>query len=73
VRFVEGVATVEDVDAFVGAVGSVADETDATVQVFDARYVAGETHLRTAPSDEERTSPATGRLRFCCTPPVGGR
>jgi KEOPS complex subunit Cgi121 len=48
VRFVEGVATVEDVDAFVGAVGSVADETDATVQVFDARYVAGETHLRRA-------------------------
>lgn len=47
-RFVEGVATVEDVDAFVAAVGAVADETGATVQVFDARYVVSETHLRRA-------------------------
>jgi KEOPS complex subunit Cgi121 len=48
VRFVEGVADVEHVDAFVAAVGEVADETGATVQVFDARYVAGEEHLRRA-------------------------
>ena len=41
-------ATVEDVDAFVAAVGAVADETGATVQVFDARYVVSETHLRRA-------------------------
>lgn len=47
-RFVEGMATVEDVDAFVAAVGAVADETGATVQVFDARYVVSETHLRRA-------------------------
>ena len=47
-RFVEGVATVEEVDAFVAAVGAVADETGATVQVFDARYVVSETHLRRA-------------------------
>ncbi|MDS0297226.1 KEOPS complex subunit Cgi121 [Halogeometricum sp. S1BR25-6] len=47
-RFVEGVADVESVDAFVAAVGEVAEETGATVQVFDARYVADEEHLRRA-------------------------
>jgi KEOPS complex subunit Cgi121 len=48
VKFVEGVADVESVDAFVAAVAEVADGTGATVQVFDARYVAGEEHLRRA-------------------------
>lgn len=47
-KFVEGVAHVESVDAFVAAVAEVAEETGATVQVFDARYVAGEEHLRRA-------------------------
>ena len=47
-RFVEGVADVESVDAFVSSVGEVAESTGATVQVFDARYVVGEEHLRRA-------------------------
>jgi KEOPS complex subunit Cgi121 len=48
VKFVEGVATVDSVDDFVAAVGDVADETGATVQAFDARYVVGDAHLRRA-------------------------
>ncbi|ADQ65832.1 KEOPS complex Cgi121-like subunit [Halogeometricum borinquense DSM 11551] len=47
-KFIEGVATVEDVNAFVTDVGAIADETGATVQVFDARYVVSEKHLRRA-------------------------
>jgi KEOPS complex subunit Cgi121 len=48
VRFVEGVASVESVDEFVATVGAVAEETGATIQAFDARYVVGEAHLRRA-------------------------
>ncbi|MEF8774040.1 MAG: KEOPS complex subunit Cgi121, partial [Halobacteriales archaeon] len=47
-RLIEGVATVEDVDAFLDDLDVVAGETGATVQAFDARYVMGEAHLRRA-------------------------
>jgi KEOPS complex subunit Cgi121 len=47
-RLVEGVATVDDVGAFVEALGEIADETGATVQAFDARYVVSERHLERA-------------------------
>ncbi|WP_435196247.1 KEOPS complex subunit Cgi121 [Natronomonas sp. EA1] len=42
---VEGVATVTDVGAFVATLADIEDETGATVQAFDARYVVGEEHL----------------------------
>lgn len=47
-KFVEGVAAVEAVDAFVAEMADVAAETGATVQVFDARYVVSGRHLRRA-------------------------
>lgn len=47
-ELIEGVATVEDVDAFLADLDAVAEETDTTVQAFDARYVMGEAHLRRA-------------------------
>jgi KEOPS complex subunit Cgi121 len=48
VNLVEGVATVDSVDDFVAAVGEIAEQTGATVQAFDARYVVGDAHLRRA-------------------------
>jgi len=48
VRVVEGVATVEDVDAFVARLGDVGDEHDCAVQAFDADYVADRAHLESA-------------------------
>ena len=42
---VEGVATVEDVDAFVEAVGAAGEAHDCVIQAFDARYVVDRTHL----------------------------
>lgn len=44
----EGVATVDDVDAFVERCGEIGDDYACAVQAFDARYVAGEEHLRRA-------------------------
>lgn len=58
---VEGVVTVggdafPDVDAFVGALGAIADDCGATVQAFDARYVVSRRHLERAVelADRER-------------------
>ena len=45
---VEGEATVDDVDAFVAALGSIGDEYGVAVQAFDARYVVGRDHLEQA-------------------------
>ena len=42
---VEGVATVESVDAFVERLGAIGDEHGVTVQAFDARYVVDRRHL----------------------------
>jgi KEOPS complex subunit Cgi121 len=47
-ELVEGTATVEDVDAFVETLADIEDETGATVQAFDARYVVGRDHLERA-------------------------
>jgi KEOPS complex subunit Cgi121 len=48
VRVVEGVATVDDLDAVLDRLDAVADEHGVTVQAFDARYVAGRAHLARA-------------------------
>ncbi|ELZ27844.1 KEOPS complex Cgi121-like subunit [Halosimplex carlsbadense 2-9-1] len=45
---VEGVATVEDLDAFVARLGAIGDEHGVTVQAFDARCVVDRAHLRRA-------------------------
>ena len=47
-ELVEGVATAEDVDDFVAALGDVADAHDVTVQAFDARFVVSARHLERA-------------------------
>ncbi|SFG99153.1 KEOPS complex subunit Cgi121 [Halopelagius inordinatus] len=47
-RLLEGVASVADVGEFVATVSDVAEETETTVQAFDARYVVSELHLRRA-------------------------
>ena len=47
-RLVEGTARVDDLDAFLGAVTAVGDETGCTVQAFDARYVVDRAHLERA-------------------------
>lgn len=53
-RLVEGVASVEDVDAFVAELGDVGDEHGAAVQAFDADYVADEAHLASAVAHANR-------------------
>lgn len=53
-RIVEGVATIDDTDAFVGALGDIGDANDCVVQAFDARYVAGHDHLASALDHAER-------------------
>ena len=47
-KLVEGIADVEDVDAFLDRLGSIAEEHGCTVQAFDARYVVGREHLERA-------------------------
>jgi KEOPS complex subunit Cgi121 len=47
-RVVEGVAAVEDLDAFVAALGDVGNDHGCVVQAFDARLVADREHLETA-------------------------
>jgi len=47
-KFVEGRAEIEDLDAFITDINKVSDETGSTVQCFNADYVAGERHLRRA-------------------------
>ena len=53
-RLVEGVASVEDVDAFVAELGDVGDGHGAAVQAFDADYVADEAHLASAVAHANR-------------------
>ena len=60
-ELVEGIAEVggdrfPDVEAFVERLGAVADEHDATVQAFDARYMVSRGHLERAVelADRER-------------------
>jgi len=47
-ELVEGIAEVEDVDAFVERLAAIKEEFGTTVQAFDARYVVGEEHLERA-------------------------
>ena len=47
-RRLTGTETVTDLDDYLATVDAVEDETGCTVQVFDARYVVDETHLRRA-------------------------
>jgi KEOPS complex subunit Cgi121 len=47
-RRLTGTETVDDLDDYLAAVDTIASETRCTVQVFDARYVVDETHLRRA-------------------------
>ncbi|WP_436928375.1 KEOPS complex subunit Cgi121 [Halosimplex halobium] len=47
-ELIEGVATVDDLDAFVARLGEVGDEHGATVQAFDARSVVDRAHLERA-------------------------
>jgi len=54
VRLVEGVAAVEDVDAFVADLGAVGDEHGVAVQAFDAAYVADRAHLGSAVAHADR-------------------
>ena len=47
-RLVEGIATIDDLDTFLGRLDAVGDEHGCTIQAFDARYVAGRRHLERA-------------------------
>ncbi|MFB6101638.1 MAG: KEOPS complex subunit Cgi121 [Haloplanus sp.] len=47
-KVVEGVATVDDLDAVLNRLDGIATEHDVTVQAFDARYVVGRDHLERA-------------------------
>ncbi|MCO8265729.1 MULTISPECIES: KEOPS complex subunit Cgi121 [unclassified Haloferax] len=53
-RLVEAEATVSDLDSFIAVVGEVADETGATVQAFDARYIVDREHLERATALADR-------------------
>jgi KEOPS complex subunit Cgi121 len=44
-RVVEGMAQVDDVDAFVADLAAIGERHGVTVQAFDARYVVGREHL----------------------------
>ena len=57
-NIVEGIATVADVDDFVGDLTAIGEEYGCAVQAFDARAVAGRTHLETA---VERANRSTAR------------
>jgi KEOPS complex subunit Cgi121 len=47
-KLVEGVATVDDVEAFVANLTGIGERHGATVQAFDARYVVDRAHLERA-------------------------
>lgn len=53
-ELVEGSFDGQDTDALLDEVTAIGDETDATVQVFDARYVVDRTHLERAVSLAQR-------------------
>ena len=47
-RAVEGTADIDDVGAFVEALGAIGDRHGVTVQAFDARYVVDRAHMELA-------------------------
>jgi KEOPS complex subunit Cgi121 len=44
----EGVLTVDDLDAFVARLGAIGDDHGVSIQAFDARYIVDRAHLETA-------------------------
>ncbi|MEF8813324.1 MAG: KEOPS complex subunit Cgi121 [Halovenus sp.] len=44
----EGIASIDDVDAFLGQLDRIATAHDTTVQAFDARYIVDREHLARA-------------------------
>lgn len=48
IRLVEGVARVDDLDAFLAQVDAIRDAHAVTVQAFDARYVVDRAHIERA-------------------------
>jgi KEOPS complex subunit Cgi121 len=48
VKLVEGRAAIDDLDAFLDTIDSIATAHGSTIQVFDARYIADRTHLKRA-------------------------
>jgi len=54
VRLIEGTATVDDLDAFLGDLTEIGAETGCTVQAFDAGYVVDRTHLERALESADR-------------------
>lgn len=51
---VDGARAFPTVRSFVDSLDAIGEETGATIQAFDARYVAGHEHLRTAVDRAER-------------------
>ncbi|OAQ53137.1 hypothetical protein HTG_09910 [Natrinema mahii] len=47
-ELLECTLAVDDLDAFVAALGEIGDRHDVTIQAFDARYVADQRHLERA-------------------------
>lgn len=47
-RLVEGIAEIDDLQAFLDRLTEIGDAHGCTVQAFDARYVVSESHLRRA-------------------------
>ncbi len=61
-RVVEGVADVEDVEAFVARLDEIGTEHGATVQAFDARYVVDRAHLERAVELADRAIDRDGAI-----------
>ncbi|ATW88653.1 KEOPS complex subunit Cgi121 [Halohasta litchfieldiae] len=47
-KLVDGRTEIQDLDSFLNEIGQISEETESTIQLFDADYVAGEQHLRRA-------------------------
>ena len=47
-QLVEGIAEIENLDAFLAALAEISEKTDCAVQAFDARYVMGREHVERA-------------------------
>lgn len=47
-KLVDGTATVDDVNAFMDQLETIGTDHGCAIQAFDARYIAGREHLRTA-------------------------
>jgi len=61
-RTVEGIATVESVDDFVADIAALQEQYETTIQVFDARYVAGRSHLERAVELAHRATERDDRI-----------